>query len=94
MRRVGLIVVPDVGALSVFELANAKSAEPHYDLVVMSEHGGAVRNSLEWKYRPNHREPAYHPRTLLKIYVYGYLNRVQSSRRLERECQRNTSWFG
>ena len=34
--------------------------------------------------------PAYHPATLLKIYVYGYLNRVQSSRRLERECQRNT----
>src|SRR5437660_7211794 len=33
--------------------------------------------------------PAYHPSTLLKIYVYGYLNRVQSSRRLERECQRN-----
>ena len=31
----------------------------------------------------------YHPATLLKIYVYGYLNRVQSSRRLERECQRN-----
>ena len=33
--------------------------------------------------------PAYHPATLLKIYVYGYLNRVQSSCRLERECQRN-----
>ena len=33
--------------------------------------------------------PAYHPAALLKIYVYGYLNRVQSSRRLERECQRN-----
>jgi Transposase domain (DUF772) len=33
--------------------------------------------------------PAYHPATLLKIYVYGYLNRVQSSRRLERECPRN-----
>ena len=33
--------------------------------------------------------PAYHPATMLKIYVYGYLNRVQSSRRLERECQRN-----
>ena len=46
MRRVGLIVVPDVGALSVFELANAKSGEPHYDFVVMSEHGGAVRNSF------------------------------------------------
>jgi hypothetical protein len=32
--------------------------------------------------------PAYHPATLLKIYLDGYLNRVQSSRRLERECQR------
>ncbi len=33
--------------------------------------------------------PGYHPATLLKIYLYGYLNRVQSSRRLERESQRN-----
>src|SRR3954470_1300171 len=33
--------------------------------------------------------PAYHPSTLLKIYRYGYLNRIQSSRRLEREAQRN-----
>src|SRR5918997_2375283 len=33
--------------------------------------------------------PAYHPATLLKIYIYGYLNRVPSSRRLEQETQRN-----
>ena len=33
--------------------------------------------------------PAYHPGTLLKIYIYGYLNRLPSSRRLERETQRN-----
>src|SRR5213083_1607148 len=33
--------------------------------------------------------PAYHPSTLLKIYLYGYLNQVQSSRRLEREARRN-----
>jgi transposase len=33
--------------------------------------------------------PAYHPGVMLKIYVYGYLNRVPSSRRIERECQRN-----
>src|SRR5262252_8358378 len=33
--------------------------------------------------------PAYHPSTLLKLYIYGYLNRVQSSRRMEREGGRN-----
>ena len=33
--------------------------------------------------------PGYHPATLLKLYVYGYLNRLQSSRRLEREAGRN-----
>ncbi|WP_458369568.1 transposase [Pseudomonas fluorescens] len=33
--------------------------------------------------------PAYHPAILLKINIYGYLNRIQSTRRLEREAQRN-----
>jgi transposase len=39
--------------------------------------------------------PAYHPAVLLKIYIYGYLNRIQSSRRLEREAQHNSIilWF-
>ena len=33
--------------------------------------------------------PAYHPAVMLKLYIYGYLNKIQSSRRLERETQRN-----
>src|SRR5512140_210907 len=33
--------------------------------------------------------PSYHPAVLLKLYIYGYLNRIQSSRRLEREARRN-----
>ena len=33
--------------------------------------------------------PGYHPEMMLKIYVYGYLNRIQSSHRLERESHRN-----
>src|ERR1700758_496727 len=33
--------------------------------------------------------PSYHPSVLLKLYIYGYLNRVQSSRRLEHEAERN-----
>ena len=33
--------------------------------------------------------PSYHPSVMLKLYIYGYLNRIQTSRRLERETQRN-----
>jgi transposase len=33
--------------------------------------------------------PVYHPAVLLKLYIYGYLNRIQSSRRLEKEAQRH-----
>ncbi len=47
-------------------------------------------SGLGFKSEPNDTgRPGYHPSTLLKIYVYGYLNRVHSSRRLEREAQRN-----
>lgn len=35
--------------------------------------------------------PAYHPADLLKIYIYGYLNRIQSSRRLGREAHTSVS---
>jgi transposase len=35
------------------------------------------------------RSAGYHPATMLKIYLYGYINQIQSSRRLEPECQRN-----
>jgi transposase len=43
---------------------------------------------MEWN-RKRRGRPAYHPATLLKLYLYDYLNRIQSSRRLERESQRN-----
>jgi transposase len=38
--------------------------------------------------RDTGRKP-YHPGDLLKLYIYGYLNQVRSSRRLEEECHRN-----
>ena len=38
---------------------------------------------------PENGRPAYHPSILLKLLVYGYLNRIRSSRCLERECGRN-----
>ena len=39
-------------------------------------------------YEENGR-PAYHPGTLLRLFIYGYLNRIRSSRQLEKECKRN-----
>lgn len=38
---------------------------------------------------PENGRPAYHPCTLLKLYIYGYMNKIRSSRMLERECSRN-----
>lgn len=38
---------------------------------------------------PENGRPAYHPATLLKLYIYGYMNKVRSSRQLEKECRRN-----
>ena len=55
----------------------------------------AFVNSLklqEFGFRVDHIEngrPAYHPKVLLKLYIYGYLNRIRSSRQLEKECKRN-----
>jgi len=47
-------------------------------------------SGLGFKTEPNDTgRPAYHPSTMLKLFVYGYLNRMQSSRRLECEAQRN-----
>lgn len=46
---------------------------------------------LQFATRPPKTEGrlGYHPKTLLKLYFYGYLNGIRSSRRLERECKRN-----
>lgn len=43
---------------------------------------------FEMDYGENGR-PAYHPGDLLKLYIYGYMNRLRSSRQLEKECHRN-----
>ncbi|MBN2638270.1 MAG: IS1182 family transposase [Bacteroidales bacterium] len=46
----------------------------------------------EYGFRVDHQDngrPAYHPADLLKLYIYGYLNKLRSSRDLEKECKRN-----
>lgn len=49
-------------------------------------------NKLEFKNlskKSNDGQPAFHPKLLLKIYIYGYLNKIRSSRNLEKEIKRN-----
>ena len=54
--------------------------------------GGLGFGRVACWYKPQDTgRPGYHPSVLLKLYIYGYLNRVQSSRRLEREAGRNVS---
>ena len=38
---------------------------------------------------PENGRPAYHPSDILKLYIYGYMNKIRSSRDLEKECKRN-----
>jgi transposase len=61
-----------------------RAIEDYVDLLDMIELGftKAALNSSDG-------QPAYHPKLLLKIYIYGYLNKVRSSRRLEVEIKRN-----
>jgi transposase len=53
------------------------------EMLVMSELGFERAQAAETG------RPGYDPRDLLKLYLYGYLNQIRSSRRLEAECRRN-----
>jgi len=62
------------------------------DLFVESldlEKMGFVRGTLREVFREENGRPAYHPKDLLKLYLYGYLNRIRSSRQLEKATQIN-----
>lgn len=48
----------------------------------VQDFGFVIKESVEGR-------PAYHPKVLLKLFIYGYLNRIRSSRALEKECGRN-----
>ena len=62
----------------------ARAIEDYVELLDMSKLGftKAALNSTDG-------QPAYHPKLLLKIYIYGYLNKIRSSRKLETEIKRN-----
>jgi transposase len=50
---------------------------------------GLDMNALGFNIPTDFGRPAYHPSDLLKLYIYGYMNRIRSSKALEKECHRN-----
>lgn len=59
-----------------------RAIDAFVDMLDLAELGFSIEPEMTGR-------PGYHPAAMLKIYLYGYLNQVQSSRRLERECARN-----
>jgi transposase len=66
----------------IFEDNPVRAIDLFVDKLALAEFGFGVEPEATGR-------PSYHPSVLLKLYIYGYLNRVQSSRRLEREAGRN-----
>ena len=67
---------------SIGENNEARIIDLFVDSLSLFEYG------FKMEYIENGR-PAYHPGDLLKLYIYGYLNKIRSSRDLEKECKRN-----
>lgn len=81
----------DRNQVQFFTRLNDLVVESHYVRLIDLFVDGFMEGSLDKFERGKKRtgRKAYHPGTLLKIYIYGYLNSVSSSRKLEKECHRN-----
>ena len=82
MDRRQTTLLPDCLDDYVGEESPVRAIDAFIDMLDLSSLGFEVEPELTGR-------PGYHPATMLKLYLYGYLNQVQSSRRLERECGRN-----
>jgi len=81
----------DRSQLAIFPISMDASIDPNHEirLIDLFVDSMDVENmGFKVDYGENGR-PAYHPKDLLKLYIYGYLNRIRSSRELEKETKRN-----
>lgn len=79
----------DRDQIEFFSLSQAISEDNEVRLIDLFVH---AINLSEYGFKLNFIEngrPAYHPSDLLKLFIYGYMNRIRSSRHLEKECKRN-----
>lgn len=76
---------------SLFPISLDDSIDPENEVRIIDLFVGSLKLA-DYGFRvdfPENGRPAYHPADLLKLYIYGYLNKVRSSRDLEKECKRN-----
>jgi len=77
--------------ISIFPISIDDSIDPTNEIRLIDVFVSSLTLE-EFGFEINHCEngrPAYHPGDLLRLYIYGYLNKIRSSRGLEKECYRN-----
>lgn len=81
-NRHQVMLLPDCLDDYVDEESPVRAVDAFLDMLDLASLGFSIEPEATGR-------PGYHPGLMLRIYLYGYLNQVQSSRRLERECGRN-----
>ncbi len=82
LDRTQTTLLPDCVDDYIGEESSVRAIDAFIDMLDLASLGFDIKPEATGR-------PGYHPATMLKMYLYGYLNQVQSSRRLERECGRN-----
>jgi transposase len=83
----------DRNQISLFPVSLEESIDPDNEVRLIDLFVDSL-NLTEYGFKMDfidNGRPAYHPADLLKLFLYGYLNKIRSSRGLEKECKRNTS---
>lgn len=81
-NREQLVLIPTSLDALIDENNEVRTIDLFVDGLNLHDFGFIIKESIEGR-------PAYHPKVLLKLFIYGYLNRIRSSRALEKECSRN-----
>jgi transposase len=81
-NREQLVLIPTSLDALIDKESEVRTIDLFVDGLDIKDFGFVVKETTEGR-------PAYHPKVLLKLFIYGYLNRIRSSRALEKECSRN-----
>ena len=81
-HRTQMVLIPDCLENIISAENEVRTIDLFVEALPMADFGFNQKNNTDGR-------PSYHPKTLLKLFIYGYLNSIRSSRKLEQECHRN-----